>query len=60
MTKKYSEINDNNGICESCNNPKQKGAPQSAYPVLLGGELGWGTMWLCDNCYREHKKRDKR
>jgi hypothetical protein len=60
MTKKYSDLHDNNGLCESCNDPKTKYSGQTAYPVYLGGGLGLGTMWLCEKCLKEHQERDKK
>lgn len=59
MTKKWSDMSDNNGLCESCNDPSTKNGPQSTYPVFLGGGLGWGTMWLCPVCLEKSKKRDE-
>lgn len=58
MTKAHSEPGDNDGLCESCNDPATKHQGQSTYPVMLGGGLGRGTMWLCAKCLREHQDRD--
>lgn len=55
MTKRKSYINDNGGRCESCNRPESIYEVQRTWPVLLGGGLGWGTMWLCPKCYTEHE-----
>jgi len=47
MTSKHSSLHDNMGNCERCDQPK---TVQRAVPVLLGGGIGWGTMWMCDEC----------
>lgn len=62
MTKAKSQLNDNDGICESCNDPSTKGQIQEAVPVFLGGDLGNGTMWVCSKCKltREVAERDKK
>lgn len=60
MTKAHSEAADNGGRCESCNDPKTIKQTQTTYPVLLGGSLGWGTLWLCPKCLHEHEERDRR
>jgi len=57
MTKAHSELSDNGGRCESCNRPESQFEAQTTFRVFLGGGLGWGTMWLCDACYKE--KTDK-
>lgn len=58
MTKAHSELNDNDGRCEFCDDPSTVGQPQRAYPVKLGGGFGQGTMWLCRKCLIEHETRD--
>lgn len=60
MTSARSEIDDNGGRCESCDRPESIHMAQTTYPVLLGGEIGWGTMWLCPDCLKKHKERDRR
>ncbi len=55
MTKAHSELGDNGGLCEGCNDPATEYQTQQAHPVLLaamglGGGPGWGTMWLCGRC----------
>ncbi len=50
MTKAYSEAGDNGGRCERCNDPSTINQAQDAVPVLLGGGLGTGSMWLCRGC----------
>ena len=59
MTKPYSKPDDNRGRCECCNKPETEHQAQTAYPVMLGGGMGKGTMWLCDKCLRDHKLRDR-
>jgi len=51
MTKAFSSLEDNCGLCELCDDPKTLHEQQQTFPVLLGGGLGWGTMWLCNECY---------
>jgi hypothetical protein len=53
MTKAFSSLDDNGGLCESCNDPETKHKVQRTHPVFLGGGLGWGTMWMCDACYNK-------
>lgn len=53
MTKVRSELSDNDGKCELCNRTESRNEQQLAHPVLLGGGLGWGTMWLCYSCLRK-------
>lgn len=50
MTKAHSELGDNGGLCEGCSDPATEYQTQTAYPVLLGGGIGWATMWLCRRC----------
>jgi hypothetical protein len=57
MTKANSEVSDNGGRCESCDDPETVHQIQETYPILLGGGLGFGTMWLCPKCLKEHRKR---
>jgi hypothetical protein len=56
MTKAKSQLHDNDGRCELCNEPATAQQTQTAYPVLLGAGLGWGTMWLCPACLAEKLK----
>jgi hypothetical protein len=58
MTKAKSGPFDNGMICESCNDPKTSGCPQTKYKVFLGGGLGWGDMWMCEACLEKAHKRD--
>jgi hypothetical protein len=58
MTKAHSEVGDNGGRCESCDGPETPYQTQETYPVMLGGGLGRGTMWLCPECLAEHQERD--
>lgn len=58
MTKARSYLTDNGGLCESCDRPESEHECQTAYPVLLGGGLGQGTMWLCPGCLEVHQNRD--
>jgi len=44
MTKAWSEVGNNNGLCERCNRPETEFMIQTKVPVLLGGGIGWGTM----------------
>jgi hypothetical protein len=60
VTKAHSELDDNDGRCERCNRPETKGLMQTAEPVYLVGGLGWGTMWLCNECLRERREREQR
>ena len=55
MTKAYSELNDNGGCCERCNDPATINQVQTAHKIFLGGGLGWGTLWLCPKCAEEKK-----
>lgn len=57
MTKPYSTVHDNEGMCEMCNKPETKSLPQQTYPVQLAG-MGWGTMWLCSACRVVAETRD--
>lgn len=57
MTKAHSEPDDNGGRCESCNRPETIHQTQQTYPIMLGGGLGLGTLWLCPNCHADHMKR---
>ena len=50
MTKAYSQLGDNDGVCEGCNCPGTEYDVQTKYPVFLGGGMGWGTLWLCSKC----------
>lgn len=59
MTKSHSTLGDNDGRCESCNQPETAHQTQTTYPILLGGGLGWGTLWLCPRCLDEHRERDR-
>jgi len=58
MTKAYSMIGDNGGLCEFCLRPETEYQAQTTYPVMLGAGFGMGTMWLCPKCLLEHKLRD--
>lgn len=58
MTKAYSTQDDNNGRCESCDRPESVNEPQTTYPVMLGGGLGLGTMWLCQACRKSAEEQD--
>jgi hypothetical protein len=60
MTKPGLGVGDNGGRCESCDDPETAGKPQTGHPVLLGGGLGWGKMWLCPKCLTEHQERDRK
>ncbi len=51
LTKAHSERDDNNGNCELCQ--RDDGGKQSTVPVMLGGGLGMGTMWMCRRCIKE-------
>lgn len=57
MTKAYSTLGDNGGRCEGCDRPESVHESQSKVDVLLGGGLGWGTMWLCNKCFKEREAR---
>jgi hypothetical protein len=57
MTKAHSEVGDNGGRCEGCDDPKTVGESQSAFPVMLGGGLGEGTMWLCNECAEKRQPK---
>lgn len=57
MTKAYSSLDDNGFRCERCNKPETVHQGQAAVRVLLGGGLGWGTMWMCKACIIEREKR---
>ncbi len=57
MTKAYSSPDDNGGRCESCNRPESVYEPQSGVKVLLGGGIGWSTMYLCPSCVKERHAR---
>jgi len=59
MTKSGLDIADNGGRCESCDSPESVYEMQTGYPVLLGGGIGWGKMWLCPNCLKEHRTRSE-
>lgn len=56
MTDRHSEAGDNQGRCESCNDPKTTYQRQSTFPVYLAA-MGWGTLWLCDACLTVEQKR---
>lgn len=56
MTKAHSRLQDNGGRCEVCDRPETAHMPQQTVPVFLGGGLGWGTMWACNECLS--KRRD--
>jgi hypothetical protein len=60
MTKRWSTVNDNDGLCESCNRPDTIHQRQEAYPLTMAGDHGpvSGTMWLCPTCLKEHRERD--
>jgi hypothetical protein len=65
MTKAHSSVGDNDGLCESCNDPKTRHQTQTTYPVLLaglgpGGMPAWGTMWLCSACLKARHERDQK
>lgn len=47
MTKAHSEPDDNGGRCEWCDTSQSAYVSQSTVPVMLGGGLGLGTMWVC-------------
>lgn len=53
----HSHPEDNAGRCEGCNEPGSEYRTQVTAPVLLGGGIGWGTMWLCPKCVREYCER---
>ena len=57
MTKAHSEVGDNNGLCELCD--RGDGGAQMAVPILLGGGMGWGTMWMCAQCRDKRKARQR-
>jgi hypothetical protein len=57
MTKAASFVGDNGGLCEGCNGPQTEFVTQTAVPIMLGGGLGPGTIWLCPPCKRDHEKR---
>jgi hypothetical protein len=59
VTKAKSGPFDNGMICESCNDPKTSGCPQTKYRLFLGGGLGWGDMWMCDACLEKAEQRDR-
>ena len=59
MTEARSYVDNNGGLCESCNESATRDQAQQSYPVLLGGGMGWGTMWLCPKCLAEHRVRDE-
>ncbi len=58
MTKRGLSVGDNGGRCESCNELGSEYRMQTGYPVLLGGGIGWGKMWLCPKCLVKHQARD--
>ena len=58
VTKPYLQLDDNRGLCESCNSPSTLYESQSGYPVLLGGGLGMGKMWMCRKCLKAAKQRE--
>jgi hypothetical protein len=58
MTSRHAKVNDNGGRCENCDRPETVHMPQTAYPVLMGGGIGWGTMWLCPECLAGKRARD--
>lgn len=60
MTKARSALEDNGGLCEGCSAPSTLHHPQQAHPIWLGGDLGWGTMWLCSDCLKQRRERDAR
>lgn len=57
MTKPGLSLGDNGGRCESCDRPDSAYELQIGYPVLLGGGIGWGKMWLCPTCLKAHQER---
>jgi hypothetical protein len=57
MTKAYSKPDDNGWMCERCNRPESINEAQIQVPIMLGGGIGMGTMWVCKTCVE--KKRDK-
>lgn len=59
MTKATSSLHDNGGRCEDCDDPETVYKPQTSFPVRLGGDLGWGTMWLCAACAERRRTRDE-
>lgn len=59
MTNKYSEAGDNNGLCELCSSIVTLFEKQQTYPVLLGGGIGWGTLWTCAGCRALLEERDR-
>jgi len=60
MTKAYSSIDDNGGRCERCNKDGSEYLEQRTVKVLLGGGMGWGTLWVCSSCLdaEEKEKQD--
>lgn len=50
MSDRRSHGGDNGGRCEGCDDPATIYQPQTTYPVMLGGGIGTGTMWLCPKC----------
>ena len=50
MTKAHSEIGDNNGLCEACDDPVTVHERQETRQIFLAGGLGWGTLWVCPKC----------
>lgn len=58
MAKAYSTQDDNSGRCESCDRSESVNEPQTTYPIMLGGGLGLGTMWLRPTCRKPTEERD--
>lgn len=50
MSNARSYLDENGGRCEGCSEPGSEYRTQTAAPVLLGGGIGWGTMYLCPKC----------
>jgi len=59
VTESYSLLDDNDGRCEQCNDPKTVEQVQQTYPIKPRGDLQWGTLWLCPLCLAKAKLRDQ-
>ena len=58
MSHAKSYPDENAGRCEGCNREETVYQTQVTIPVLLGGGIGWGTMYLCPKCLAEHQERE--